>query len=327
MFESSGRTVALALMAQGVERRRGVIRSRALYLNETGIAEYDAITLEHNGVAALAGFEQPSAQAILEGLDRRDDWDELFVGALGDSARADWLTASREHDLSPSIRWEKPSYFVDLDKVREADGSYLDSLSANTRYQIRRAMRAYEARGRLALEQASSLAEALDWLHELSILHQTYWRRKGSAGAFSSEFARRFHHAVVNRGWPRKTVEVVRLSAGRDVLGYLYNFRKGRHLCNYQAGMRYEADAKLKPGLVAHALVAEDARVRGLARYDLLMGGAEYKQRLANAAETMTWAVLQKRRLLLRVESAVRNAKARFVHGRDGEASGSGEAR
>jgi len=264
-------------------------------------------------------------QAVVAGLDRRNDWDELYVGGLSGSARADWLAASRRQGLSPSIRWEKPSYFVDLDKVREAQASYLDSLSANARYQIRRAMRAYETRGRLELRQASSLGEALDWLNELSGLHQSHWRAKGATGAFSSEFARRFHQAVVTRGWPRHTVEIVRLSAGADVLGYLYNFRKGRHLCNYQAGMRYEGDAKLKPGLVAHALVAEDARERGLGRYDLLMGGGDYKQRLANATETMTWAVVQKRRFLLVVEGALRDAKARFVRERAVAGSGGAE--
>jgi hypothetical protein len=82
---SAARTVAMALLAQGVERRRGVIRSRALYLNETGIPEYDAITLEHNGVVALGGLEHAAVQAVLAGLDRRDDWDETIFHRMSDA--------------------------------------------------------------------------------------------------------------------------------------------------------------------------------------------------------------------------------------------------
>src|SRR6202048_5528174 len=54
---AGGRTVALALLGAGVSRRRnGLVRSRGFYLNETGDAHFDALTIEHNGI--LAGAER-----------------------------------------------------------------------------------------------------------------------------------------------------------------------------------------------------------------------------------------------------------------------------
>ena len=42
-----GETVGLALLGAGVTRRRhGLVRSRALYLNETGDRRFDSITIE-----------------------------------------------------------------------------------------------------------------------------------------------------------------------------------------------------------------------------------------------------------------------------------------
>ncbi|TMJ41534.1 MAG: cellulose biosynthesis protein CelD, partial [Alphaproteobacteria bacterium] len=50
---AGGRTVALALLGAGVSRRRnGLVRSRGFYLNETGNAHFDALTIEHNGILA-----------------------------------------------------------------------------------------------------------------------------------------------------------------------------------------------------------------------------------------------------------------------------------
>jgi hypothetical protein len=61
-----GSTVALALLGAGVTRRRhGMIRSRGVYLNETGDPCFDALTIEHNGILAAAGREAAAVDAAL----------------------------------------------------------------------------------------------------------------------------------------------------------------------------------------------------------------------------------------------------------------------
>ena len=55
---AQGETAALALVGRAVTRRRyRLIRSRGLYLNETGDPQYDAMTIEHNGILCAEGSE------------------------------------------------------------------------------------------------------------------------------------------------------------------------------------------------------------------------------------------------------------------------------
>ena len=67
--------------AAGVIRRRhGLVRSRALYLNETGDPRFDSITIEHNGILAPAGqeaavFDSPIAWFA----DLSDMADEFYI--------------------------------------------------------------------------------------------------------------------------------------------------------------------------------------------------------------------------------------------------------
>src|SRR5207253_11297034 len=63
---AQGRTVAMALLGAEVTRRRnGLVRSRGLYLNETGDPHFDALTIEHNGILTVAGFEAQAFDAVL----------------------------------------------------------------------------------------------------------------------------------------------------------------------------------------------------------------------------------------------------------------------
>jgi CelD/BcsL family acetyltransferase involved in cellulose biosynthesis len=304
------RVIGVGLIGYGIERRRGVIRSRTLHLNETGVPAYDRVTLEHNGLATLEGFESIGVQAVIDEFARRGDWDEFHLRGLTVQSQGDWARAARAGQLWSSTRWEEPFYYIDLDQQRGT--TYLEGLSANTRYQIRRAIKMYASRGALTLRYSSSVNEAHDWLQRLIELHQTYWRGKGYPGAFETPFTRRFHATVIQRGWSRGTVELAKVSAGESVVGYLYNFRKGSTLYSYQTGFIYEDDPKLKPGLVCHALAAEEALQRGLSKYDLLMGGSQYKKSLANAVGSMVWQVAQKQRLLIGLENRLLSARKRW---------------
>ena len=71
------------------------------------------------------------------------------------------------------------SPYVDLDSVRRNGSDLAGLLSRNTRYQIRRAIRLYEAMGKLRIERATTREECLAWLEALRYLHQTSWTSRG----------------------------------------------------------------------------------------------------------------------------------------------------
>ena len=107
-----GETVGLALLGAGTTRRRhGLVRSRALYLNETGDPRFDAITIEHNGILAPCGQEQVVFDSAI-----------AWFAELGDIADELYISGSA-HRLSETTvegrglgRTESalPSYSVDL---------------------------------------------------------------------------------------------------------------------------------------------------------------------------------------------------------------------
>lgn len=302
----------LALFWRRRQRRHGLVRSRSLHLNETGRPEFDRITMEHNGILAAAGEEATVLRAAVGHLASCPGWDECYLSGLDDSvAQAVDEEAARQR-LWHRRRWTKSYHFVNLDEVRQHGGDYLDCLSANTRYQARRALKGYAALGPVQCRRAASAEEALAWFEDLVRLHQAHWGERGEPGAFSSGFTRRFHAAVIARGWAKGAVSMLRATAGPELLGYVYNFERGGTASNYQSGHVAAESSKLKPGLVVHCLAVQDALQRGMGTYDLLMGGDHFKPSLCNALGRMNWSVLQQRRLVLGIENRLRDARDRW---------------
>jgi len=306
-----GRTVAACLLWPRTERRHVFVRSRVLHFNETGEEPFDRVTIEHNGLLAVPGYEDAACAALLRHLATEPGWDELALSALERDVAQRWDAAAAPARLTARARWEKPYFWVDLDAIRSGGSTYLDALSANTRYQIRRSMKLFvQTRGPLRCEVAPDLRTALDWLEKLAVLHQAQWESRGHHGAFGSPFTRDFHRHVVSRSAP-EGARLTRVSAGETVIGYLYNLVHDGWVCNYQSGVVSEADAKLKPGLVCHAVAIEDALQRGERSYDFLMGDSRYKASLATHEGTMIWCVVQRNRLALQAEQWLREAVAK----------------
>lgn len=206
-------------------------------------------------------------------------------------------------------RQDRPAPYVDLTLLREAGKAHLDSLSANTRQQIRRSIRSYETAGPLVFTAARTLGEAETVLAELIRLHQEDWQARGQPGAFASPFMRRFHAALLAEAFPRGEIELARVTAGPRLVGCLYNFRHRGRVYAYQSGFdRAGAAPHEKPGLTCHALAISAALARGDAAYDFLAGEDRYKRSLANATRTLVWAELVPRRsalgLLVRLRQA-----------------------
>ena len=162
--------------------------------------------------------------------------------------------------------------------------AYLDHLSPNTRQQICRSIRLYAREGKLVAQRARDVPEALRFLEELKELHQRTWTRRGETGSFAFPFFERFQRRLIATCLPRGTVEIIRVTCGERVIGYLYNFVWRGTVLAYQSGLAYEADARLKPGLVAHCLAIDIHLAEGAMIYDFMAGEARYKASLGLGA-------------------------------------------
>jgi CelD/BcsL family acetyltransferase involved in cellulose biosynthesis len=288
---SGGRVVGLALLG----RVKGWgLRRPSLHLNETGDPGRDGVMIEYNGILAERGLESKVEAACLSALLAASGWRELHLGGIG---QATLEAFGRGGPLRVIQR--SPAPYADLAGARD---DVLAPMSRNTRQQIRRAMRLYEERGPLSLERARTVDEALDWLDGLEALHTPYWHSRGKPGAFATPSFRPFHRRLIAAAHPHGAVDLLRVSADGQVVGMLYNFRYRDSAYSYQSGFRYETDARLKPGLVAHTLAMQDYAGQGLSRYRFLAGDSRYKASLASASDQLAWAVLQRDSWLARAE-------------------------
>jgi CelD/BcsL family acetyltransferase involved in cellulose biosynthesis len=307
-----GRVVSLALLVSRRIWRHRWLCANTIFLHETGDPELDINSIEYNGFLVDRDLGSAAIERCLEFLISTRAigrasvaWDEFYLGGIP----IDYIDALKRCGLPLRIAAHKPSAAIDFTTLRANQRDYLDDLSANTRYQIRRSMRLYEKRGPLRLDVARDAAEALAFLDGLKVLHQRHWEPRGKGGAFSYPFLERFHRSLIARCLPAGNAEVLRISAGEQPIGYLYNFIWRGWVGTYLSGFAYDADARLKPGLVSYYLCAERHLANGMRTQDFLAGDYRYKTSLGRPGPEMFWLALQRPRLRFRIEAALRRLK------------------
>jgi CelD/BcsL family acetyltransferase involved in cellulose biosynthesis len=251
-------------------------------LHETGLAPWDRLHVEHNGLLVRRG-QAAVLPAALAAVAARGP---VVLSGIDDAHLA---AASAAGDIDLRSRHFAPA--VAFSALPDTGEPYLASLSANARAQIRRAMRLYG--DALRLEQASTIVQAQAFFDRMVALHQASWQARGQPGAFADEPIRMFHRALIEAGFSSGEVRLLRGRAGDHDLGYLYEFRHGGRALSYQTGFAAEPDARLKPGLVCHVLAIEKARRDGESVYDFLAGAQRYKLTLApRDGQSMHWITL-----------------------------------
>ncbi|MEE4384474.1 MAG: GNAT family N-acetyltransferase [Pseudomonadales bacterium] len=302
--------IGIALFTRfDVERHWGLLRSRTLRLHQTGDAREDQIWIEYNGLLVDRHHRDGVHRLVLDYLLRAvPDWDELIVGAVRNED-ADLLAAHPailRHDL-----WTAPCYGIDLDAIRRSGASYLDTLSRNTRYQVRRAQRLYEEQGAVELIRPASLNEALEAFEEIGKLHLTRWGSEAGRSGFANPEFMAFHRQLIQRHWNARRVDIRLLRVGGRLVSGFYNFLHEGVVYFYLSGVGNERESRLKPGLLGHALCIEHYLEDGWCFYDFMGGGERYKKSLGQVHQQLFQCSLQKRQLKFRLERAAREIKRR----------------
>lgn len=282
--------------------RHFFLRSRMRFLNCTGVDDYDDVVIEYN--TWLATDATLTLRAVLELLP--GEWDEFVMPALDISAPpGDRLVALGPYRIQ--VEGRVPCAVVDLARVR-TEGDYLKLLSGNVRSQLRRTARQYAEQGPLVLEIPATLDGALALFDDLLQLHESTWRARGKPGAFSP-FVRTFHDRLIRRRFGSGEVQLLRLLAGRDTVGCLYNFVWDGVVYFYQSGIRYQGDGRLKPGMLCHVEAVRHNAAAGHRLYDLLAGDSQYKRALATSSRELIWARVQKPLFRFRLEDVLRRTR------------------
>ena len=285
--------VALGLLQRGSSRLT-LASSDTLLLHQTGSQYFDCIDIEFNDFLLDRTCQDEARKTCLDELLRVRRNGSLRWGKLIWAASPCRLDQVLKADFRFKLFREAPSPLVDVGMLRRERLGYLEYLSANTRYNVRRSMRLYDEWGPLQLSRPTSVDEGLGWLDELRRLHEIRWQAKGKGGAFANPFFGHFLRRIMQRSL-REHWDMMKICAGSTAIGYLFNFVYGGMAMNYQSGFLYGPDGRYKPGLVSHVLAVQhyldqEPNVDG---YSFLGGNAQYKRSLATSASQLEWYSIQ----------------------------------
>jgi CelD/BcsL family acetyltransferase involved in cellulose biosynthesis len=281
-----GETVGLALLGY---RRANWLRRPSLHLNETGDPLRDSVMTEYNGVLASGGGESEAALIGALRAPGAPSWRELHLSGVPES----WAERCRAQGLVVRLlRSPQPAPFMEFGDLAPADP--LDALSSNSRQRLRRSLRWFERRGPLTLGRAADAAEAAQWLAGLEDLHGASWRTRNKPGAFANPRFGSFHRTLIERSFAEGVPDLLRIRAGVETIGYLYNFLWHGWAYAYQSGLRYEDDPDCRPGLVAHLLAMRRYRDLGMTGYRFLAGDSRYKSSFATGKDLLLWMTVRR---------------------------------
>jgi len=315
-----GQLVGIAILTRSKQKKLGLVSVDTISLHQTGDPYEDQIWIEYNNILVdPACYEEAHEACIRFIAEQYKPWDVFNVGQVIES------NAQQFEKFSSALRsdiWSSACYGVDLGELRTTGKNYLESLSRNTRYQIKRSIRLYGERGELTVEFANSVESALQYFHEIAPYHLERWGNHLSGSGYANPKFISFHENLIVNCWLNQNIDVIKVSVAGKPIAYFYNFVYGNKVYFYLGGSVLESEARLKPGLVGHALCIQHYIENGLDFYDMMGGEHRYKNNLAASHATLYKIRLSKRSLSVVAEHAARRAKNFFSGGLARDADG-----
>ena len=310
MAQIGRQVVGLGLVLPRLIVRHRLMPVWTLFLHQTGDQDQDVITIEYNDFLIDRRVEEETRNACLRFLLERREFGGRRVGELA-------LCGLHEDRADDLLRLGRPvrelaatgSARIDLAAIRRSGKGFDDSLKPSIARRIRRSTALYRERGDIDIKTAATIDEALSFFDSAGALHQQRWTSKGHPGAFAYPFYVDFHRRLINRALPEGQIELFRIAAGSEPIGFLYNFIYRNKVHYYFSGFQYEADNRLKPGLVCHSLCIQRHIAAGMDVYDFMGGDQRYKTELGEPGPRLVSLALQRPNLLLAAERPLRQLK------------------
>lgn len=305
VVSKDSKPVAAFFVGQSRVVRHKVFAGRGLFMNASGNPVVDALCLEYNGILGGDSLDCAAFREIIAGLPWK--WDEFYFPALDRSAMPGTCIDSINPSCRLIVERDVPSYYVDLEMVRNGD-DFNSLLSKSTRQNVVRSYKAYQQKGPVVFECATTIDRAFEIYDELVELHQKAWRARGEPGAFATDFFREFHRGLIRKRFNSGEIQLSRVSAGDEVVGCLYNFVYKGKVFFYQSGINYTSN-KVRPGFVSLIEAIKYNAGLGHSVFDFLGGAVDYKKSLGTHSNRLAWVKLQKRHLRYAVENRLREIK------------------
>lgn len=299
--------VGLGLLCYKQNKKYGVT-SDQVWLNRTGDGKKDQIWLEYNDVLCMKHRAWAIRAALVDFFETSlPNYDELMIGV----SNSEFTEIPRSSNLMQHTCWKTIGYATTLCPEFEDFDCYLKTLSSNTRSQIRRTLKLYNERGSVTLSNAISTEQALKMLDEASVLHKVRWGEINS-GFENPEFFK-FHTQLVKDNFDLGAIDILKLTIGEKVIGYLYNLIYQDHVYFYLSGINYEQDNRIKPGLLIHSLATVYYARKGFSVYDYMGGEGRYKKSLSSRSTKMIISSIRRKKPHFLMSHCIHKLKSQFI--------------
>jgi CelD/BcsL family acetyltransferase involved in cellulose biosynthesis len=164
--------------------------------------------------------------------------------------------------------------------------------------------------GPLELNIAHTIEGALDTFSESAEWHRQRWGDTSEGSGFDNPHFVNFHNDLIKQAFLRQEIKLIRVTAGKHTLGFLYCFSFHNKIYFYLSSINYEVtDNKLKPGLVMHYMAIQHFESLGYDSYDFLGGEARYKKSLSTVSYPLAMLSINKPTLGYKFEALARCVK------------------
>ena len=154
--------------------------------------------------------------------------------------------------------------------------SFLSTLGASHRANVRRRLRAIERQFDLQFDEITGSDERREMLGVLAAFHASRYEERGGSTAFSTPAVRAFHEAATKDALERGWLRMYALRLDGRLAAVMYGFNSGSRFYFYQHGYD-EQFSSLSVGLVLMALTIRAAIAEGALEFDMLWGTEPYK--------------------------------------------------
>jgi len=302
--------VGLGFLTKNSQKKYG-ITSKQLWLNRTGDDKKDQIWSEYNDILCTNGMEYAIRSAILDHFEKHlPDYDELIIGA----SRNNIVQTPHSQKLIQHTSWKTSSYSTKLQPDFAEWKTFLQSLSKNSRSQIKRSASLYGGVNNIQVTSATSETEALTFFHDAGKYHKVRWKTQKSG--FKNPLFVSFHENFIKENFSTGHVDILKVHNNNQTICYLYNLIYKNTVYFYLSGIEYSNDNKLKPGLVAHSLAIARYAKLGYKEYDFMGGEGRYKNSLSNQKSSMIISNFRRNSIPFILSSSIRKAKAIYLQAR-----------
>lgn len=302
--------VALAIFSEETLKRAKAIPFKAWIMNSS-LSNHCNMIIEHNGLLVIQEYARAVYSVFHQYFSNyQQDVDEVVIPYINQE------TLLIDEKLPLNLWLEETdcytSPYVDIEQFKKKNHDYLNSLSRNTRYQIRKTIKLYQSIGEISIIQASSKIEHWHYFEELKALHQAYWVKKGKQGSFANTIWEEFHKSVILNNWETNKIQLLKISVGDQVIGVIYSFVHNRQVNMIQTGFNYDLLPNAKPGYLCHYLAILHNIKLGMAKYDFLAGDAQYKKSLSNQLTQQIVYRISKKNVKWKIERFVKRIYSYF---------------